>query len=323
MLLAVAAFAWLAGALYTVFVNPEIVFLKGSVKIKQAWSQKIRSGHPHSVVIYGGSSCAFSIDGERALKQHALPLVNAGLHIGLGANVLTSWALSQTRPGDTLVVALEPPLLADPFEPTTLGAQFAAATGLPKTLAAPTDPAGSVPWLSSALMVRPDATHLLTLLAKAVRRRPAYFYRVQDITASGWEQSPHRNPLPGPTRYTPALSADARTLLRTLRRWGETNQVRIVCSLPWCYSRSEAVPHFRRTNARLLIEVSDYLPVLKDSRLGAETNIHYFSDTMWHLNPEGAALRTDELAGQLANWDIWQPAELRTHAHSLATDGQP
>ena len=52
------------------------------------------------------------------------------------------------------------------------------------------------------------------------------------------------------------------------------------------------------------------LPVLKDPALGANTNLEQFADTEWHLTPEAAALRTDALAQQIKEWDLWTTNEL-------------
>ena len=69
------------------------------------------------LVIYGGSSCLFGIDAERLLHTHQMPAVNLGRGAGMGASVLTLAALQYTRPGDTLVAALEPSLLTGSLEP--------------------------------------------------------------------------------------------------------------------------------------------------------------------------------------------------------------
>jgi hypothetical protein len=64
-----------------------------------------------------------------------------------------------------------------------------------------------------------------------------------------------------------------------------------------------------------LLEVSEFIPVLRDSRLGAYTVREHFSDTSLHLTEEGATLRSDEFAEQVKDWKVWTHEELRQLAH--------
>jgi hypothetical protein len=54
--------------------------------------------------------------------------------------------------------------------------------------------------------------------------------------------------------------------------------------------------------------------VLKDPTLGADTNRAEFADTNWHLNPQAAARRTDELAREIQQWETWQRTDFRSAA---------
>src|SRR5438477_7173622 len=129
------AFVSLGGCIvYTLWLNPEVAFFKGAAEKKLRWAEKMNSQAEHKTVIYGGSSCMFAIDAERLVREHHLPAVNAGLGAGMGPNVLTQFALSQTEAGDTLVVALEPDLLGGSVENPSLGIQFSMALGHPKWL---------------------------------------------------------------------------------------------------------------------------------------------------------------------------------------------
>jgi hypothetical protein len=110
-LLTLAVVGWLCCAAYTLYLNPSVRLWLGAAQIKQAWAQKMGREHKSKVLVFGGSSCAFSINGERMLEEHELPVVNMGLGAGFGARFLTRWAISEARPGDTLIVALEPDLL--------------------------------------------------------------------------------------------------------------------------------------------------------------------------------------------------------------------
>ena len=136
-LLGVACIAWGVGAFYTMRVNPEVAFYRHGDQVKQDWSRKLEREQGAKIVVYGGSSCATTIDGERMLREHRLPVVNLGMHAGMGAKMLTYYALQDLRPGDTLIVSIEQGLLNTPIEIEPLGVQLAFATGNVKLLRDP------------------------------------------------------------------------------------------------------------------------------------------------------------------------------------------
>jgi hypothetical protein len=123
--------------------------------------------------------------------------------------------------------------------------------------------------------------------------------------------------------HTGHLSPDAHVLLRSLKGWCQTNQVRLVYSLPWCYTPTNALIDSQRLNARLLFEVAEYLPVLRDEKLGAHPVLEHFADTEFHLNQVGAELRTEGLASQLASWRVWTRDELQSRAQGAARPSTP
>jgi hypothetical protein len=309
-LLAVALLMWAAGRLYTVRWNPEIGFYRAAAGITHQWAEELTAKHGRKVIIYGGSSCQFSIDGERLLNQHGIPCVNLGRNAGFGAGTMSVAALSETRPGDTLIVAIEPGLLTEPLTVPSLAAQFSVAMQHPEWVTAPALDAPRLNPISTALSLRPGGYHLITLVGKVARGQPLFRYQVADIRRSGWVQTDKRLPIDGPPGHGGKLSEDTRRLFASLRDWAKTNQVRVVYSLPWAYCPERETASFQRLNARFLREVMEFLPVLKDPQLGALADATQFSDTVWHLTESGSAARTDALGEQLKAWSLWTAAEL-------------
>ena len=68
---------------------------------------------------------------------------------------------------------------------------------------------------------------------------------------------------------------------------------------------------FRRQNIHFLLQMAAIFPVLKDPRLGTDSNRNDFADTSFHLATPAAQLRTDDLAGQILTWNVWTVEELR------------
>lgn len=322
LLLALGA-AFLLSIAYLFYGNPEIGLYKEAIRIKQAWAKQLTRQYGNKTVIYGGSSCAFSIDGERLLKRDRIAAVNMGLHAGLKPTMLTNWALSETRPGDTLIVAIEPGLLAAPLDSSPLAIQLSVAAHSIGWLEAPwLDQPFTKASLISAL--RPSGYHVFVMLGKIVKGLPPYRYSVSDIHPSGWMTTAERRSFGGggeDEKPVLKLSHEAENLLRWLRDWAASHHVRLAYSLPWSYAAPSDLIGAQKNNIYFLRQVEQYLPVLKDPVMGACSTREYFADTPNHLTSEGAALRTDSLAQQLKTWEVWKEGELEVFSRKFSEKG--
>lgn len=306
-LVLVALLTWAVCALYTLRLNPEVAFYRHGAVVKRGWVQKLDHEHKSKFLIYGGSSCAFAIDGERMWQKSGLPMANLGLGAGMGAKVLTEFALQALRTGDTLIVALEPDLLTGKIDLEPLGVQFSLATGNPGLL----QDRGRMEWLAALLELRPGSYHFFTLLGKIVSRQPLHRYSHGDFQPSGWQRAVARRQFSGPPPLRPHLSIEGRNWLAYIRDECARRGVRVAYALPWGYCPVEKLENFQRVNRTILREISEFIPVLKDTRLGAHTVQGDYADTEWHLTAEGAALRTDDLAQQIQSWRMWSRSELQ------------
>ncbi len=306
-LLTAAVLTWIGSALYALYLNQEIAFFKQDARLKHAWAEKLDREYGRKIVVFGGSSCGVSIDGERMLEHHGLPTVNMGLGAGMGAEVLTRYALLEVREGDTLIAALEPGLLTGAVDPTALGVQFSLAVGEPELLTR----SRSFSWHSTLLDLRPGGYHFFTLIGKIAGGSPLYRYRLNDLHASGWQAITLKRSFVGPPGRGPTLSTGARELLVWLRSWCAKSNVRLAYSLPWGYTPADNLSQFQAANIDFLLQISPCLPVLKDPVLGSNTNLEQYADTEWHLTPDAAALRTDSLARQINEWSLWTTDELQ------------
>ena len=312
LLLAAALASWVICAFYTLHLNPEVNYYRQGSVIKRAWAAQMTREHGTKIVAFGGSSCEFSIDGERLLTNYGQPVVNQGQHAGMGAVVLTESVLGDLRKGDTLIIAIEPELLADPLqEEPALGIQFSFAMHHPAWVLHPVLGVGQVNCFRAAIALRPGGYHAFTLLGKWMRRQPLYRYQTSDYNRSGWMHTSVRLPLTGEIGPGPHLSDGARILLTNLSRWCETNGVRAAYSLPWLYCSPDRLRTCQKQNAEFLVEMMAFVPVLRDPALGADSTASEFADTPLHLTETGAVRRTDELGRELQQWDTWTPQELK------------
>ena len=95
--------------------------------------------------------------------------------------------------------------------------------------------------------------------------------------------------------------------------------MRVAYTLPWSFSPPDRAKAYQRLNAGLALRIAEFLPILRDARLGAYTVREHFADTDLHLTAEGAELRTDETADLIKHWRVWTTEELGQAAH--APDG--
>jgi hypothetical protein len=305
----VALVGVLLAAVYTFRFNPEIAFYRQAVEVKQQWAERVGSEGTPLFVFCGGSSCAFSVDGQRMLDRHGVAAVNYGLHAGMGPRCLTGLAADVVRPGDTLVVAIEPELLALPFGASDLGAQIGLVLGKPQAIRASQITGAPVDWSGDILALRPGAYHAFTLLGKIALGRPLYRYSADDLTPSGLQCTAERREF-ADMRLFDRLSADGRALLVALKGWGDDRGIEVVYSLPWGYVDPQRAAAARQSQARFLLDVASAVPVLKDPALGVYTVREHYADTDLHLTVEGAAIRSDSLAEQIRAGAHWTCEEL-------------
>lgn len=309
MVLGFTLLAWVACAAYTLWLNPSVHFFRHAARVKQNYLAGLDAAHTNKVVVYGGSSCAFAINGQAMWREEGVPAANLGLAADYGALFLTRWAMAGARSGDMLIVALEPGLLTRPLEHSSEAVQISYALGRPGLLR-DLDGSSVLPLGSQLLRLRPDARHMVTLLGKLAGRRPLFRYRTQDVRPDGQVTTSVRLPISGPPERGAELSPDARRLLEGLRQWSARHGVRVAYSLPRGYAPEETIQSFRQANAGFLHEIAAYLPVLKDQTLGASSLRDDFADTNWHLTEAAALARSRELARQIKSWQIWTPDEL-------------
>jgi len=296
--LAVVLGALCLAACYTLFLNPEISLWKHAYRLKCQWSRHLPHDQPR-IVIYGGSSCGTSVNAARMRTNHNLPVINMGLAAGFGADMLTQFALNELRPGDTLIVALEPELLCADAGLPALGIQCSFAVGHPEFAIR-----AGASWPSALLSLRPDAYHCLTLLGKVLLRQPLYRYSKDEIQSDGWHAVTARRDIPEPIVAAFDLSPHGHDLLRRIREYCAERHVRVAYSLPWMYVSPQQEAKAKAGFRDFLDQVSSIIPVLNDVALGTHTVKEDFADTPLHLKPEAANRRSDEIARALRQWDV-------------------
>ncbi len=318
--LAIAVATWVACLIWLNWFDPEQNFYRAAFLNKQAWARKLDAQYESKIIVYGGSSSAFALNGGGLLKHHHLPVLNMGMHAGMGAEMLTQFALSETRPGDTLVIALEPGLLTAPFSPSPLASKLSLTTRHPQWLEQPWL-AHPLPWSRHLMQLRPGGMYVVTMCAKFVARAPLYRYSKNDLHDGGWMTTAERRPFASGPPSPLHLSPDGRKLLAWLSNWCRQHQIRVAYLPPRQYVDARYDDKARLYRLMFLEEISEWVPVLGDPQLGVHHTLEDFADTGNHLRANAAMAYSEEFAAWVKEWKVWETPQLQ--AMLPASDAQP
>lgn len=271
--------------------NPEMRFWKAAAAAKSEWIESLRKSEDVPVIIcFGGSATGFGIDAEYADRELGCRLANFGLHAGMGADALTGFALSKAKKGDTLLVMLEPELLADSEMETALGVQFSHAIGESKILN--WDGASSSFHLAN---LRPGASNIFGVIGKKLMGRPMYRYQLRDLRESGLLTTPVTSGLVARSSSPNSLSESAKKLLKELVSVARERKLNVIYGLPWVYSDEENANLVRKDRLKFLNDVEKIMPVIYEDDFGVNTEKINFRDSPQHLSETAARTRTERL----------------------------
>jgi hypothetical protein len=302
LLLTVALLAAVAGAAYALRFNPEMDFWKVSAERKLQWADQMRTKHGRAIGIIGGSTTTFGIDAEILEREHGLPVVNLGLHAGMGPEVCSGFGFAALRPGDTLIVSLEPSMLTEEIpEPTSLGVRMAWALHNPEIIRWDHTISGWQNMLNPAKL-QPGGYHVMTMLGKLALGHPLYRYHISDSRPGGLQVTAERRPsaLAQSTHESESgnlqLSGSGRALLARIRDEASARNIRVAYLLPWAYVAHSEAEDSRERHKQLLAEISKYLPVIEEPDFGVRTDPQEFADSRQHLTEEAAQKRSSRIA---------------------------
>ena len=310
-LIAVMLLSYLAAALYTVYLNPEVSFWKTAYENKRVWSKEISTSGPKTVFV-GGSSCAFQIDAGILTQKHGMPSVNMGMHAGTGAPGILAIGLSVLNPGDKLMLCIEPALLTDNPGRTPLGYQMLTATGLLFQPGRHWMALQGIRLGEALSALRPGLYHSVTMAAKVLAGRPLYRYGKADLRAGGaMSTAPQANISP--------VGADSQSWSPESKRWIEsiTTQLKISDNiqtaylLPLALFQPKEAEEARRFHHAFLDEAPHPIQSIRDEAAGVATNALDFADSAQHLTTSAMENRTTAVARLILNPPSPQPTGIK------------
>jgi hypothetical protein len=303
LLVGCAVLAWLLGAAYTWFLDPEMKFWTAAAKQKLEWVDKMREKHGYVIGVVGGSTTTFGIDAEYIEREHGLPVANLGLHFGMGPAVV-GFGLSALEKGDVLVLSLEPAMLvAEKPGTTPLGSKLSILLGRPE-IDGWLEENPMLSAIKSLGRLQPGGYHVATMIGKLALGQPLYRYTMDKMRPGGLQTTDERKFVAGGMDLSPkdgemGLSPGGAAFLDHTAMEAAKRGIRVLYLLPWSYCAPEVAAQRRKANEILLADISELAPVLWEPSLGVHDRIEDFSDSVQHLTAEAAKSRSRFLAETL------------------------
>lgn len=290
-----------------------------ALRISERYAGRLSGSHASRYVVFGGSTVRTSYIPSVFEREFGISLVNLGLHAGCGPDILAETAFRTIRPGDRVVVAVEPAFLVRETDvpPTSGGIDlFLWANGL-------SFKKGTFFTLSpfqAPGFFRSSTRYNLLFLAKRILRRKPYRYTVaENLHEDGWMEVSERRPIPFDASERPLeplrLGAAGRSFLLRVKTECERRGCPVVCAFP---PSLDGNPNARSAYATLALDVLPVMPVVRDPLLGVNPNPGEFADTDHHPLRIGALRATRSLGKALAAGNCWDVASLREIIRSNA-----
>lgn len=284
---------------YAIFLDPEMQLYGKELYLKHELANRINS---KKVIFIGGSSCAHSVKPDLFLAEN-IPCVNMGYHAGAGAPFLTAHGMAVAEPGDLVVFAMEPRLLLKdkPVSRVALTGSLMVRDLSFCTGGQFTDKKLSLEDL--VFTIRPDGWRLSKSLAVFFVRYDVFSHVKLD--EFGWMNCTLRTAKPI-ERFSEFDGFDEanQQLLRRLVEFCRKREISIVVAIPWRLCESEDVESALAWDKAYINEISKIMPVLLETESAVLTNSFLFSNTSYHLDEEGAVLRSEAYIKALYRGDV-------------------
>jgi hypothetical protein len=317
LLIAVAACTYLLSFVYVLFISPVSLEQKVVRQTKRAYAAELDRTGESKVVFVGGSSTLMGVMPSAMREESGISAVNAGLTAAEGSGFMILWGLFLCEPGDTLVLMIEPDLLAVPYDqpmPHSLGE-----IGLPlKYWALKKDFVNGSLWRA-----RPRLTHIKTsgigltsILGTLVREHRYPNNWEKYATKDGFLALPLKAapPLPETLNKVHAMKLDlsdqGASALAWVSAYCRKNEIRVCYAFPKVLVAPDAVDACNARAERLAESISRYIPVLEPV-VYATSDRQLFYDSVRHLNVEAARSFSVDLSRRLVKAGLAAPASDR------------
>ncbi len=302
---------------FNVYFNRDFIFFSKLVDASTNWEEKLRKTHPRVYVIAGGSSTRTGVDPQLILDEFNIPIVTASLGAGYGMDGNLELALTHLRAHDTLIIAMEPLLIAKSAKSMlpAMGAKMLLKMRGLDLYRSPFLDINSSNFLYPFSGNSPAiASHIAKTLTEEEGKRYSYDEH-SIIHQSGWmevtrsKRRHHRATIPDHAKDLDvySLNNDARLSFQRVLEYAKANQIGVIALVPRFYADESA----RANTLWLSLSLTRMgIPVLYDKKMGVETDVTLMADTVNHLKAEGMRDNSREIGANLRDQRFWTEKEL-------------
>lgn len=247
------------------------------------------------ILVTGGSGAHYTLNSALIEQQVGRPVINLGIDGPVGLDVILPSVLDEVKPGDTVVLVPEYLLLLDDDGFAERSGPFSIAIGRPGL--------GGIParqlaqdWLMIGV---PSLRGAVKSAMDLVEQGKLTGYYDDPLTPQGdptvektrvgdWWQQAIKKP----------VSQHSVARIRQFKAEVESRGGTLILSLPWVYAENtgKTLDNIQAT-AEALGEIAPL--IYEADTFNIQTDVSLFADTHYHLNAEGRALRSQQLADQL------------------------
>ncbi|MBE9009078.1 hypothetical protein IQ250_02530 [Pseudanabaenaceae cyanobacterium LEGE 13415] len=283
--------AWGIGtAVNAVFNQTEVNWLVSIYRQKKALSEQIQA--PRRILLVGGSATHFGVNAAQIEQNLKMPVVNLGLHAGLGLDAICAIAKEQVRPGDLVVLLPEYRILANPdgdhnkVMTQLFGIQigdYQIGESDPKQQVNKALLIGSLGINSTIQLLQPRSTGQSGYSTELSARGDALKLPTGKVRIDQVDEK---------------VSAYSFQQLKAFRQQVEAKGGRLVFGLPWRFAQADS--NSKAIAQAVVDTLAQIAPVIYDRRsLNLKTDPQLFGDTPYHLSNQGRLLRSREMTQQL------------------------
>ena len=289
--LGVAGFSWLIGYFWTINLSLELSWVRAIYQRKFVVAQKFSDRQ--RILVAGGSGVHMGVDTQRMSEELDMPVINLGLHAGLGIEAIIASTKQNMQAGDIVVLIPEYEIIADEDGIGRLAGRFGLIMGLIDRMdIEPEKKAHSLIKLGNPSLKSLYGT-VLKVYKGDIEERDYYTDRVDNFG----------NPTELKVKAFPAQTVQNQPSEKSIERlanfqeYVNNQKAHLIIGLPWFLETEEQLS---KENVRKFIkEYAKLAPVIHDENFNLKTDVTLFGDTVYHLNEEGRKQRASALVQQL------------------------
>jgi len=294
---ATAGIAWSIGAWFNLFWFQDPAWVTSIYQQKIARAEQVKA--PRRILLVGGSSTHFGLSAEELQEKLGIPVLNLGLHAGLGLDAIDKLVQDEIRPDDIVILFPEHDLLAmkENEELNILPTLVAFRSGHFSIIK--DDQEGPEQLVNRLLLVgSPQFFDVVNAVKSALvgGKKPNWYNF--NVGANGDSLDSLGGGKPPFHPIEVSLSNDALDRIRQFRSQVQQRHASLIIGIPWKLAMTS--PQTQHDLQQVIQSLSQVAPVLYDPKsLNLKQDVSLFGDTSFHLTPKGRAMRTSELARQL------------------------